>query len=251
MAAEWDLAAEARAGQIASGLDYSYEHVLLPSIESLAGPAHGVALDIGCGTGDLTRRLATKFTEVVGIDISHRSISLARELTPASSLRLSFYPGHVSDLIPVYAGRFNLVIANMVLMNAPNLADILESISKLGTLDMEFIFSITHPTFWPRYWGYEDAEWFDYYSELFIETDFRTTMLPSSFRTTHIHRPLSAYSAALQRAGLGIEVIVEPSRLSQNDPGLGTERVFVHHDDRGCTGGGRLDENDVRIAPVA
>jgi 2-polyprenyl-3-methyl-5-hydroxy-6-metoxy-1,4-benzoquinol methylase len=45
------------------------------------------ALDVGCGTGALTRRLKRLVPHVTGIDRDERSIKLARAHPPAAGIR--------------------------------------------------------------------------------------------------------------------------------------------------------------------
>lgn len=47
--------------------------------------AFRAALDVGCGTGDLARLLATRATVVDGIDADPAVVALARQLTPSGS----------------------------------------------------------------------------------------------------------------------------------------------------------------------
>lgn len=49
-----------------------------------------VALDIGCGTGQLSRELYHRGYKVVGIDISNSAIEIARSLTTVSPGKLSY-----------------------------------------------------------------------------------------------------------------------------------------------------------------
>ena len=51
------------------------------------------ALDAGCGTGAVARRLAAKFDEVDAVDLSPEMIRIAREHSPDANLRY-----HVADL---------------------------------------------------------------------------------------------------------------------------------------------------------
>ena len=50
---------------------------------------------------------------------------------------------------------------------------------------------ITHPFFWPKYWGYESEEWYKYNEEIFIENEFSISFEKEMGKTTYIHRPLS------------------------------------------------------------
>jgi SAM-dependent methyltransferase len=60
-----------------------YHQVILDAIP----PGCGRALDVGCGTGALTRRLRRRVSDVTGIDRDERSIQLARAHPGATGIR--------------------------------------------------------------------------------------------------------------------------------------------------------------------
>jgi trans-aconitate methyltransferase len=71
-------------------------------------------LDFGCGVGRLTRALARRFDEAVGVDVSERMLDHARRLnadTPNVTFTNAEHPP---------AGRFDLVVANLVLQHLPS-----------------------------------------------------------------------------------------------------------------------------------
>jgi trans-aconitate methyltransferase len=71
-------------------------------------------LDFGCGVGRLTRALARRFDEAVGVDVSERMLEHARRLnadTPNVTFTNAEHPP---------AGRFDLVVANLVLQHLPS-----------------------------------------------------------------------------------------------------------------------------------
>ena len=106
----WDLQAF-----LSTGED-EVEHLLATAAE-LGRPARRErALDFGCGVGRLTRALARRFDETVGIDVSERMLEQARQLN-ADTAQLSFVNG---DAPP--AGPFDLVVANLVLQHLPSRA---------------------------------------------------------------------------------------------------------------------------------
>ena len=69
---------------------------------------------------------------------------------------------------------------------------------------------LTHPWFWPKYWGYEKASWYRYEREIFVEAEFVTSTCSTEVVTTHVHRPLEQYARAFAEEGLVLETIVEP-----------------------------------------
>ena len=106
----WDLQAFLATGEA------EVEHILATAAK-LGRPARRErALDFGCGVGRLSRALARRFDETVGIDVSERMLEQARQLN-ADTAQLSFANG---DAPP--AGRFDLVVANLVLQHLPSRA---------------------------------------------------------------------------------------------------------------------------------
>ena len=69
---------------------------------------------------------------------------------------------------------------------------------------------IPHPCFWPKYWDFEKAPWFDYNREIYIEHDFSISLVKSLGKATFIHRPLEMYISAIADADYYIEGLKEP-----------------------------------------
>ena len=74
------------------------------------------ALDFGCGVGRLTRALAGRFAETIGVDVSERMLEHARRLN-ADKPNLTFANGERPPSDP-----FDLVVANLVLQHLPSKA---------------------------------------------------------------------------------------------------------------------------------
>ena len=83
---------------------------------------YGRALDFGCGVGRLSRGLATRFDEVVGVDISPVMISSARELNREMS-NCSFEVSSDSGLSRYDSGSFDLVLCLLVFQHLPSGAE--------------------------------------------------------------------------------------------------------------------------------
>lgn len=197
---EWDLIAATRHAQQISGRDESFNSVLKPAILQRLGPAAAV-LDAGCGTGILTDEIASRSgVRVTGVDPSRASVELARRFSKNASTEI-----HVATLEEwsrVYTGsRYDLITANMVLMDAIDLLAFLRAARKLLKSDGRIIATVVHPNFWPRYWGYENLPDFDYLKTATITGNFRIGHHTTDFVTTHIHRPLSEYVQCMMAAG--------------------------------------------------
>jgi hypothetical protein len=101
-------------------------------------------------------------------------------------------------------------VALMVLMAAPDLKAFAASLSSVLTTGATFVAVVPHPCFWARYWGYADADWYDYSREIFIEAPFTISSAATPVRTTHIHRPLSQYFATFKGGGFELDAVEEP-----------------------------------------
>ena len=207
---EWDDAARVRADQLDNGLDLSLDRILLPTVMALTRQCDRTAvLDVGCGTGYVSAKLGRVSGSVVAVDISKKSIGIARQTHAAPNLK------YLVSSVESLARRsdrpdFTVAVANMTLMTAPHLRPLINALAKLLQPRGALVYTITHPCFWPRYWGYADQPWFDYSKEIAIEAPLRISMDPDGAITTHYHRPLSTYLAEFHRAGFQLDVIEEP-----------------------------------------
>lgn len=84
----WERAGRAGAEQLRE---------LLAGAEN-GGPPHGVALDIGCGTGAHTIELARRGWQAIGVDNQPRAIRLARERAREAGSNATFVEADVTDL---------------------------------------------------------------------------------------------------------------------------------------------------------
>ncbi|MFF2480447.1 class I SAM-dependent methyltransferase [Paenibacillus sp. NPDC058071] len=210
LSSEWDAIALTRAEQIEKNIDISFKHVLLPYIESsLMAHSRRLVLDIGCGTGFLTYQLSKVCDRIIGVDLSNKSIQIAKEKFSTSNT--TYFLTSIEDYsISVTRSMFSLAVANMTLMDVKNLFEVVNSVSKVLMNGGHFIFTITHPHFWPFYWGYYDEPWFDYKKEIFIEAPFHISLDSSNNNiTTHVHRPLEMYINTLTNNGFVIDEINE------------------------------------------
>ena len=76
------------------------------------------ALDFGCGIGRLSRALATRFDEVLGIDISERMVEQARELNGSFTNCRFIVVDEGPQALP--DERFDLIYTRIVLQHLPS-----------------------------------------------------------------------------------------------------------------------------------
>ncbi len=226
---EWDRLADRRRQEICGGSDSSFVETLLPAVrqevEVVSSRSRSAELlDIGCGTGELTAQLRPLVHALVGIDPSPRSIALARELSPGLTL-------HETDLANFSAsnpGRFDVAVANMVLMNVAELEPFVTDVARVLRPSGVLVATLTHPWTWPRYWAYEQAPWFNYEHEVFVRARWKLSgaEVAAEQISTHVHRPLGRYVQSFVEAGLPINGLRELGKTMHTRDGRAVSHPF-------------------------
>lgn len=202
---EWDEIAILRDKHISSGQDNSYSKILSRKILELSIDKRNV-LDIGSGTGHLAMMVKNSFENirVTGVEPSKKSI----EIASAKYQDIDFYCSTAETFAESSQEEFDFIYSNMVLMDVLNLQNFSDAVFKLSsTKNTAHI--LTHPAFWPRYWGYDKIKDFNYMEEMAIESNFKTKNKIYPFKTTHIHRPIQSYTDAFLKSGFNNIKITE------------------------------------------
>jgi SAM-dependent methyltransferase len=104
----YDTVARAYDAQLADELDHKpLDRALLAAFLELAGP--GRVADVGCGPGHVTRFLADRHPDVLGLDLSPAMLGIARERAPglplavASMLSLPVADGAWAGAVALYS----------------------------------------------------------------------------------------------------------------------------------------------------
>lgn len=185
-----------------------------PVLWELAGDVEGKrVLDAGCGTGYLTKKLHDRGAHVVGVDLSEEMIALAQ----ASYAEIDFRVDSISRLDSVEDGAFELVVANYVLMDTPDLEGAMATLHRVLAPEGVAVLVFSHPCF-PQGRRSEDGGSSVTYTWQHPYFERARCVDPpwGHFRTEFIwfHRPLSDYWKAFVAAGFTVEAFEEP-RISE------------------------------------
>lgn len=203
---EWDMMSASRQAVIESGKDISLELVTAPSIlRQVKKEGPETLIDVGCGTGFLTAKLAGLVSSCVGIDASGRSIEIAKK--KYSKTKAHFYKYRISEYVTDIP--FDMCVANMVFSSDPELSCSLQAIHNMLNVKGKLLVVIPHPCFWAKYWNFETEEWFDYGKEIFVEHDFSVSLVKSLGKATYIHRPLQQYINEITSNGFQLKELEE------------------------------------------
>lgn len=218
IALEWDSNLHHRVQELSEGRDSVYKKFLIPTfvkaIEQLVYiSSNDNILDIGCGTGFLTSELCSLSKNVVGIDISEKSIKYAQETFPCASFKCSSVAEFAKEnnsesIVDSTSSTYDMCVSNMVFHNDPEFEQTLDSIFNLLTDDGILISALPHPWIWLQTHPFRilgnsgEQIQLDYSKQFSLKIHFQIKggeRHPSP--VTYIHRPIGSYLSTLKRNG--------------------------------------------------
>ncbi len=122
-----------------------------PATEKLLELQGGeLILDIACGNGNFSRRLAQLGAQVVAFDFSPTFIERARTHSSEYVDQIEYHvidATHREQLLTLGQDRFDAAVCNMALMDMPEIVPLIETLPKMLKPAGHFIFSVMHPCF--------------------------------------------------------------------------------------------------------
>lgn len=107
-------------------------------------------LDIACGNGLTSRRLAAMGAEVVAFDFAVEMIARARERPAGGTGRITYHVLDATDeaaLLGLGEGQFDAALCNMALFDIADIQPLMRSLPRLLRPGGRFVFSVIHPCF--------------------------------------------------------------------------------------------------------
>jgi SAM-dependent methyltransferase len=212
----------------------SFQRVLIaPATERLLAlqPEEEV-LELACGNGVMSRRLAQLGARVLATDFSATFIERARARSAAYAGRLEYRVVDATDEAQVVAQggkRFDAVICNMAIMDMATIEPMFAAVRRLLKPEGRFVFSLAHPCFNSGRFRLcveeEDVE-----GELVATYSVRITrylepgvarglgMIGQPEPHYYFHRPLSLLFGTCFRAGFVLDGLEEPAFDVPFDP---------------------------------
>ena len=148
----WDAKAAFWDERMGEGNAFQRE-LIGPAVERLLGVRTGeMILDVACGNGVASRRLAGLGARVVAVDHSARFLELARARSADGDLagQIDYRLVDATDeaaLLALGEGRFDALLCNMALMDMPTIDPLLRAAARLLAPSGRFVFSVQHPAF--------------------------------------------------------------------------------------------------------
>ena len=144
----WDTNAEFWDERMGEGNDF-FDVLLWPAVEKLLKPEPGERLlDVACGNGVTSRRLANAEASVTAFDGAPAMIALASARGGPSNIDYRVIDAtDYEALIRLGAGAFDAALCNMALMDMADIDPLMNALAVLLKPGGRFVFSVLHPCF--------------------------------------------------------------------------------------------------------
>ena len=212
---DWKYAAEKRKEQIESGLDITYHKIFLPKwLEIIESSKAKHTLEIGAGTGHLTKEISSKVTSLDAIEPSLSMFEVASQVLKGSKVNIF----NESSFTYKAKLKYDLVYSHMCSHCIRDFPRHIDKVISFLKVDGDFIFSIPHPCFYHFYKNHFDMN-FNYLEEKNKSVDFIISSDLNNVldQVPFYHRPLEYYINTLAKKGLSIVRIIE---ISPNSMGI-------------------------------
>lgn len=203
----WDIAAKNYSEGNSQGKNF-HSQIYLTAVNELLGNVSGKCVfDAGCGDGFFSLELAQKGALVTAVDGSGAMLNIARSKHAHDNLQ--YHNMDLTRKLTFEDKSFDIVVANMLLMDIPEIELFILEVARVLKKPGNFVFSITHPCFFLSEWE-EDENKTKMYKKIGNYLGERVEELNFWGKTLHYHRPLSKYMDAIEKAGMYINSFREP-----------------------------------------
>ncbi|MBC7834611.1 MAG: methyltransferase domain-containing protein [Phycisphaerales bacterium] len=192
-----------------------YEHVIVPGALRLLGPRTGMGvLDVACGQGIVSRRLAGLGCDVLGVDASPRLVAVAvRRAGPRERYEVC----DARDLSRFVGKNFDAAACIMALGNIDPLDPVMKGIAGALRPGGSLVLVVSHPAFRAASqtsWGWDETARMQYrrVDGYLSNGQAPIKMHPGSapaVTTWSFHRPIQSYVKALGDAGMLVAALEE------------------------------------------
>jgi ubiquinone/menaquinone biosynthesis C-methylase UbiE len=218
----------------------AFQRVLIgPATERLLRVLPGeTLLDVACGNGVFSRRLAELGARVVAMDFSERFLELARARTEEAGYAdaVEYLVADATDeeqMLALGEERFDAAVCNMALMDMSAIDPLMRALRRLLKPNGRFIFSVQHPAFNSNAVRLalevedRDGALVETYSVkvtgyLHVPPGKGGGMPGEPVAHPYFHRPLSELFGACFRAGFAVDGLEEPSFAKPEDDSRST-----------------------------
>jgi SAM-dependent methyltransferase len=203
----WEQHAEWWQRHYTGGIDPEYSEQILPLVAWHLRGARRV-LDIGCGEGQVARRIASAGAEVVGVDPTSSQVGAARDRSGGPT-----YGRARAEALPCRSASFDAVVLCLAIEHVEAFETALAEVSRVLQPGGRFVLVLSHPLLQaPGSAWIDDHGTGEHYWRIgaYLDDDVAVDSVAPGVDFVFIHRPLSRYVHAMGAAGLLIDDMDEP-----------------------------------------
>lgn len=148
-------------------------------------------LDLGCGAGHNSVRMAQAGAKVIAVDESQEQLQLARERADAADVKIETHHGQLHELAWLRADGIDLAVSAYGLAKVDDLARVLRQVHRVLRQEAPLVISMAHPAFAMVHASAADPvrirhSWFDQPHSI---TEVFTTMTRNNYRVDVMAEP--------------------------------------------------------------
>ncbi|GED16909.1 hypothetical protein AMI01nite_49000 [Aneurinibacillus migulanus] len=222
----WDENAEYWDDYMGEQSNRWHRQLIRPNTERLLDIKEGqTILDVSCGNGNFSKRLAELGAKVIAFDYSTKMIERAKLRCKDNLNNIDFRvidATNYDSLIELGVDKFDSSVANMALMDIADISSLIKSLHKLLKQNGCFVFSIPHPCFQPpnarKICEIEDIDGAvvsrkSIQISKYLKSEVFETLGIKGQPVPHLifHRPISYYLNLLFESNFVLDGILEPT----------------------------------------
>ena len=189
--------------EMADDGDFAKRHLVNPVILRMLGRVSGLrVLDAGCGNGYLSRMLAVRGAEVVGVEPAEALYAFAAEQECSRPQGIRYVQADLCAQ-PDLGEQFDAVVASMVVQAIPDWRGAMRACVDALKPGGLFVFAVNHPCFeqlWPVWRTHGEFRTHEYLATYEIEGPYGVDF----------HRTVSDYLNELANLGCRLRELAEP-----------------------------------------
>ena len=210
-AAVWDANAAWWKATFTGGADREYELEILPLVVTELADRR-VVVDIGCGEGQVARRLAEENGQtVVGVDPSPAQLAnAAGERTERGLIR---YVEAEGEHLPIRTGSVDGAVCCLVIEHVRDGEALMAEAARVLAVGGVFLLVVNHPAFQGPGSGFVDDQILDeryWRVGSYLTDEWSVERVDATVTLGFRHRPLSGYVNPLAEHGLVLTRLLEP-----------------------------------------
>ena len=203
----WERHAKWWQEEFTDGADPEYEEQILPLVEQhLAGTRR--VLDVGCGEGQVARRVVTLGAEAVGVDPTRNQIAVARRRGGGP-----VYGEASAEALPFRDAAFDAVVMCLVIEHIDPIEPTIAEMARVLEPGGRCLLLLNHPLLQTPGSGWIDDHILEeQYWRVgpYLRDDSTVDEVAPGVNLPFMHRPLSRYIHVMGQVGLLLEDMAEP-----------------------------------------